>query len=99
MDKKKLKLSETPKRVILRAFKGEPIVRYVSERSDGAIMVRNERSYQDYLNNKGLNDWIGWPRNDIYDYDATVFEKLLQHYKEGDEEGLNKEWEKLKRFF
>lgn len=84
---------------ILRAYNGQPILRYVAKRADGAIMVRSERSYQEFLNGDGLANWIGWRRNSIYYYEPSIFERLSALYQSEDQEKLDEEWAKLESLF
>ena len=57
---------------MLEASGGKPLLGYVAIRSDGTVIVRSERSYRALLEGRGPTDWIGWPTDAIYDFDAFV---------------------------
>ena len=87
------------KKVILRACDDEPIVRYVSRREDGAIMVRSEKSYHDFLKGKGLTNWIGWHEEDVFSYDSAMFNELSMLFTSSDKKPLKGAWNKLKPYY
>ncbi|MGH7229600.1 MAG: hypothetical protein ACREIH_10365, partial [Nitrospiraceae bacterium] len=66
-----------------------------AKRKDGAIMVRNQRSYKAWMKGMAANDWIGWPVHDVFDYDEAVYQKLRALYEQGRREELEREWMNL----
>jgi len=87
------------KMVILRAVDDEPIIRYAGLRSDGVIMVMSERSYRDFMDKRRQPDWIGWRKEDVFEYNPYVFQELSLLFVSGNKNGLNKAWGKIKPFF
>lgn len=86
-------------RAILRACGDEPLLRYVSRREDGTIMVRNERTMQMLENGIENNDWIGWPMKDVYPYNPSTLEVLSRLFREGREAELIRAWNGLAPLF
>lgn len=86
------------KLAILRGFQSMPLLRYVSK-SDGRLLVRSERSYTEWLNGRGWNDWIGWPKNETaFEYDESVFNRLDALYRRGAKTELENEWGRCQVF-
>ena len=79
---------------MLRACGSKPLMRYVAKDTDGSLIVRNERSYREWLNGRGGNDWIGWQQMNAYQYDEAVFSRLVKLYQDGLQNELDKEWKK-----
>jgi hypothetical protein len=67
-------------KVIVRAFKGEPLVRLIWEVFPDAISICDQEGYQKLLAGE---PWmpIGFPRKDVFRYDAAVVEKLMSAWQ------------------
>jgi hypothetical protein len=89
-------LQSTFKMAILRAYGQEPLLRYVAKRSNGGTMIVSESGYQSWQAGKGIPRWIGWPKKDLFDYDEAVYRRLCNLYRNGDEQQLDEEWNKLR---
>ena len=59
-------------RVILRGYKNEPLLRFACRRQDGIIMIRNDRSMEEFRHGLAEDDWIGWPVLDVFQYDNIL---------------------------
>lgn len=81
---------------MLRAFESKPLLRYIKKMDDGIFIVRSERSYREWLEGRGVRNWIGWPSNNIFEYDKEVFKKLERLYGDGAKSDLEKEWSHCK---
>ncbi len=81
---------------VLRAYGQEPLLRYVARRGNGGIMVVSESGYRSWQAGKGIPRWIGWPKKDLFDYDEDVYGKLCDLYRNGFEQQLDQEWNKLR---
>ena len=86
-------------KVVLRAFRHKPLVRYATRRNDGIVMVRNERSMNEFSRGLAKDDWIGWPIEDVYRFDESIYEKLSALYEKGETQELDRTWKELKRRF
>ena len=86
-------------RAILRACGDEPLLRYVSKREDGIIMVKSDRTMQRLESGIGGNDWIGWPMKDVYPYNPSTLEMLSRLYSEEKNAELIKAWNGLTPLF
>lgn len=66
-------------KVIVRAFDGEPLVRLIWEVSQKAVYICSEEGYQRLLAGE---PWlpIGFPKNDVFQYDPVVAERLKQNW-------------------
>jgi hypothetical protein len=64
-------------KVIVRAFDGEPLVRLIWEVSPKAVYICSEEGYQRLLAGE---PWIpiGFPKNDVFQYDPVIAERLKQ---------------------
>ncbi len=89
--------AESFKKTILRAYKSEPLIRYVLMRNDGIIMVRSAKSIQELKQGKDYDNWIGWPKSDVYLYDPRIFEMLSRLYQEGKSKELEEAWSNIER--
>jgi hypothetical protein len=67
-------------KVIVRAFKGEPLIRLIWEVYPDAIGICDEAGYQKLLRDE---PWmpIGFPLRDVFRYDAEIIEKLMQNWQ------------------
>lgn len=84
---------------ILRAFGDEPLIRYVANGAQ-RVMVRSEQSMRRWQRGEGgENDWIGWPRREIYKYNPQVFERLTLLFQSGKKNELRQAWEEHERLF
>lgn len=83
--------SEQFKKVILRAINDEPLLRDAALRPDGVVMVCSERSLEDWT--KGVrNNWLGWPRRDVYLFDVALFKRFRRLYQTQQREKLQVAW-------
>lgn len=92
MEPKKL-TTESPRytRAILRACGDEPLLRFVSQREDGIVMVVSDESRTE--------NWLGWPIGDVYAYDQEAYDNLLALNNEGKRDELVEAWSMMKRLF
>jgi hypothetical protein len=78
---------------ILRGCGQKPLLRYVSMNEKDVVIVRSERSYNDWLEGRGGSRWIGWPQGEpVFEYDESVFRCLEALYSRGAMAELKNEW-------
>lgn len=83
------------KKVILKGYRGRPLIRYARRRDDGIIMIKSERSLNKLLYlQKDIEDidWIGWPEDDVYSYDESTYDQLFNFYQNDNQPNLKKGW-------
>jgi len=85
------------RKVILCGSRLEPLIRYVARMDDGTLVVRNERSYQEWESGGAADDWIGWPNHDVYKYDEKTFKKLKTLFERGMKSEIEKAWFYIKK--
>ncbi len=81
-------------KVIVKAYGDRPLVRYALKRNDGIVMVKSEKSFQEFQGDIDDMDWIGWPENDVYLYQEERYNKLNDLYKTQNINDLNEVWKK-----
>lgn len=99
--RQKIFLTETKafQKAILRAYGDEPLVRYVVMNNNRTIMVCTEENIKRLGQEQVLDNWIGWPKEDVYSYDPKTFQSILHFYIEGEKEELKKAWSFLPKLF
>ena len=60
-------------------------------------MVTDEKGYQAWKSGTVIPQWIGWPKDDLFDYDEAVYKRLRLMFENGQYSELNEEWSKLRR--
>ncbi|MDP3181823.1 MAG: hypothetical protein Q8M54_03275 [Desulfobaccales bacterium] len=76
--------------VIVRAFKGVPLVRRVWEEVEHGVYITDDAHLERLLAGEGAIQPIGFPREDVFRFDpeiASVMDDLIQ--------GGNWDWTKL----
>ncbi len=86
-------------KAIVKAFGGEPLLRYVALSEDGVVMVRSERSYRVWETGEGGDSWIGWPRQDVFKYEEQSLKLLEQLFSRHQDEELRQAWEAQQYMF
>jgi len=61
-------------------------------------MVVSELGFQAWKDGAAILKWIGWPKNDLFNYDEAAYKRLTNLYQAGRKQELNQEWNKLKAF-
>lgn len=80
---------EKPK-IIARAYGGEPLLRMAGVQNRGLVYIKNPDSLDD-------DSFVGFPRQDVFAMDESIFEVLKQEWIE---EGKTNQstWAKLNRY-
>lgn len=67
--------------VIVRAFGNEPLVRRVWDGDNRAVRIVTDENYQDLeAGRKALNP-VGFPRDDVFHYNARLLEQVQAEYE------------------
>jgi hypothetical protein len=65
--------------VIVRALGGEPLIRRVWEVFPDAIYICSEEGYEKLIAGDGWMP-VGFPREDVFRYDPSMMEALLENW-------------------
>jgi hypothetical protein len=78
---KSTEVSMSKPMVLARASQGEPLVRTVISEGESVIYLANPNRVAEVL--AGQTDPIGFPREDVFSYDAGMEERLLNAWQSG----------------
>lgn len=67
--------------VVVRAFGNEPLVRRVWKATPEAVFICDEENYQRLIAGKEGYWPVGFPKKDVFCYDATLVDKLIDNYE------------------
>ncbi|MGO9529804.1 MAG: hypothetical protein ACLP3B_01360 [Syntrophobacteraceae bacterium] len=76
--------------VIARAYKGIPLIRRVWDADERGVYLTDDIHYEMLLAGKDCAPQLGFPREDVFLYDANLASAL-----QDDEAGKNWRWEGL----
>jgi len=86
------------RKCLLRGYESEPLIRYAAVLEDGSIAVKSEKSYEDLVNRGNQGDWIGWPIEDVYEFNEQALNELKDLWDGGSDVDLEARWEQCQRF-
>lgn len=85
------------RKAILRAYKDEPLIRYVAFTEEGSVMVKSETAYLEWKEGRGRNSWIGWPLEDVFEFIPDLYKQLVALNQKGKASELKTKWHNAKR--
>ena len=81
-------------RCIAMAYSREPLERVVNGMDQRVVYLVNPSLEHAIKNDPGIG--VGFPTEFVFEYDATMFEKLLDAYRAADSTALESLWKKTK---
>lgn len=79
--------------VIVRTFGNIPLIRRLWDESDYCVYITNDEQFQLLTNGKEALQPIGFPREDVFQYDPEIASSMDQLVKSG-----KWDWNKLASF-
>ena len=84
--------------VMVRAIRGEPLVRRIVEIGEEGVLVCREATWIDRAAGDGHNvPAAGFPKAHVYRYDSDLYSKLLQAFELREADRLESLWEEASR--
>lgn len=84
-------------KVIVKAYKGEPLVRVVWEENNGGLLLCREEEFKEAEHDKRDAIGSGFPECDVFPYKESWYKELRNTYMSGDTSELFRVWENTGR--
>ncbi|MCH7501645.1 MAG: hypothetical protein IH886_16885 [Nitrospinae bacterium] len=61
------------------------------------MIVKSESAYLKWKEGKGVDNWIGWPPEDVFEFNPHLYKQLVALNQKGKISELKTKWQHAKR--
>jgi hypothetical protein len=84
--------------VLVRAFKGVPLARQVWDIGERVVYITDEAGFEKLSSGLAAPSPIGFPKEDVFQYDGRLFRRLESAIRRSDSRNLAGIWSEAKPY-